>query len=268
MTFSQRLQPSVPLLMTLRQNERDLANDWLRLGAYDFIYDPLDQGEALHSVQQALLLSKWRILVAQNEQTLAHLRKRHEQYMAKQPQSPLSLDVGKLVDGSIEHIEASIHSLSKTIHLVETTLKWLDQSCIKNVDEARLRAVKGRVTGPLGGGSLFNLEGLGVQALLAPLWGESMQHGSPSGTDHTMTAQHSQKPQVPMHHCHTATIPWYLKRSGRPLPARRIGGLHKALSGTATGAGKPSLPTISRNVGKDGQAEAIRLLRRMAYRPH
>ena len=45
--YSHRIQPSIPFLLTLRADERDLARHWLDLGVYDFIFSPLAQARLL-----------------------------------------------------------------------------------------------------------------------------------------------------------------------------------------------------------------------------
>ena len=56
--------------MTLKDEERVFAEDWLDLGIYDFILDPFDPCEAFQSVQEALRLSQMRAMILRTEEAL------------------------------------------------------------------------------------------------------------------------------------------------------------------------------------------------------
>jgi len=141
LTCSQRLQPSVPLLMTVAAEEREVAKSWLDLGVYDFIFSPIDPGQVLESVQQALVLSKRRTMVVRKEQTLGYLRQRQERYQTNTSETPLHNAVDKLLQKSILRIEESKESLERTTKLIEASLERLQRSCKENELHAQQRAL-------------------------------------------------------------------------------------------------------------------------------
>jgi DNA-binding NtrC family response regulator len=145
LTCSQRIQPAVPLLMTLSADEQEVAPNWLDLGVYDFIFSPVDPSQVLESVQQAILLSKRRAVILQREQALHRLRQRRERYQINFADSPIRNEVDKLLKESIGRLEQSVESLTQTAKRIEASLQRLQQSCHENELRARQRALNGLV---------------------------------------------------------------------------------------------------------------------------
>ncbi len=141
LTYSHRIQPSIPFLMTLRADERDLARHWLDLGVYDFIFSPLDPGQVLESVRQAFLLSKRRASIAHKERVLVYLSRRQMLYHTSNAETPLRHEVSKLLQDSILRIEESAESLKQTVKRIEASLKGLERTCQNNELHARQRAL-------------------------------------------------------------------------------------------------------------------------------
>jgi DNA-binding NtrC family response regulator len=141
LTRSRMRQPPMPLLLTLRPDERENAQDWLDLGVYDFIFSPVDPSQAVESVQEALILSRRRAHIVHKEQALVQIRQRRERYLIKNAQIPLAQQVGELVKGSIARLEESAEAYKKTVNRIEMSLKALQYACQANELHARERAL-------------------------------------------------------------------------------------------------------------------------------
>ena len=127
--------------MTVTPDERDIAQNWLDLGVYDFIFSPIDPSQVLISVQQAFMLTKRRAMIVRKEQSLVYLQQRQERYQMNAPDTPVRNEVNKLLQGSIVRIEESKESLKHDTKLIEASLKRLQQSCQENELRARERVI-------------------------------------------------------------------------------------------------------------------------------
>ena len=141
LTRSRSVQPPVPFLLRLRQDEREFARHWLDLGVYDFIFSPIDPAQVLESLQHALVLSKRRARIAHQEQVLIGLRHRRDRYQANNPDSPMRYQVDEVFNGSIRRIEESAEMLKQTVTRVEASLSALQRACHDNELHARERAL-------------------------------------------------------------------------------------------------------------------------------
>jgi DNA-binding NtrC family response regulator len=141
LTCSRWIEPAVPFLLALKSDEREFAQQWLDLGVYDFIFSPVDPGQALESVRQALLLSKHRGLIARKKHALAELRRRRERYQAGTSETPLRHQTDALLKSSILRIQESTGSLEHTARRIEASLERLQRTCRHNEQHARQRAL-------------------------------------------------------------------------------------------------------------------------------
>ncbi|MGC3975740.1 MAG: hypothetical protein QM771_15360 [Nitrospira sp.] len=151
LTSSQRVTPPVPVIMTLRADEREVAQNWLDLGVYDFILDPFDPEEALESVQEALLLSQIRTRIHRTEEALLRLQMRREAYNSKAATdtSPRR-EVSQLQQQSILRLAESKESLGETLIALERTMKQLKQHRRERELYAKHRAEQRLGCGPSG----------------------------------------------------------------------------------------------------------------------
>ncbi len=140
LTSSQRSRPPVPLLMTLRHDEREVAQHWLDFGVYDFIFDPFDPREALKSVQEALLLSQIRAMIQRTDEALLRLRGRREAYQTNVADTSLRNEIDILLTRSIVRLEESKDSIEETFMSLERTLNQLKQNRRENELRAQQRA--------------------------------------------------------------------------------------------------------------------------------
>jgi DNA-binding response OmpR family regulator len=140
LTSSRRSRPPVPLIMTLRGDEREFAQDWLDLGVYDFIVSPFEPEEALQSIQEALLLSQIRAMILRTEEALLRLRWWREDPQTYGVDTSLGHEVELLLKQSIVRLEKSTNSLEETFFSLERTLKQLKQNRRKNELCAQQRA--------------------------------------------------------------------------------------------------------------------------------
>jgi hypothetical protein len=99
--------------MTVSADELEVAQSWLDLGVYDFVFSPVDPAQVLESVQQALALSKRRAMIVRKEQVLVGLRERRKRNQ-NTSETPLRNAVDKLLHTSILRIEESKESLERT----------------------------------------------------------------------------------------------------------------------------------------------------------
>jgi DNA-binding NtrC family response regulator len=143
LTCSRRVRPAVPFLLAVGPEEREVAHCWLDLGVYDFIFSPLEPSQVLESVQQALILSKWRAMIAHKEEKLTYLRQRRERYQNNTSEGPLRHQVNRLLQGSILQLEISAQTLQYTATRIEASLKRLERSCRQNELHAQQRALSG-----------------------------------------------------------------------------------------------------------------------------
>ena len=142
LTSSRRISPPVPLLMTLKDEERAFAEDWLDLGVYDFILYPFDLCEAFQSVQQALRLSQIRAMILRTEEALFRLQGRREGYRAHHADSSLFNEVHRLLEQSMVRLEKSKDSLEETFISLERTLRQLQHNRRENEFCAKQRATR------------------------------------------------------------------------------------------------------------------------------
>ena len=110
-------------------------------GCMILFFSPLDPGQALESVQQAVLLSKRRALIAHKEKVLVYLSRRQRLYHTSNTETPLRHEVSKLLQNSILRIEESAESLKQTVKRIKASLKGLEQTCQNNELHARQRAL-------------------------------------------------------------------------------------------------------------------------------
>jgi DNA-binding NtrC family response regulator len=134
-------QPPVPFLLTIKPDEREFAQHWLDLGVYDFILNPLEPRQAIESVQQALILSNRRAMIAKKENVLADLRKRRERYRTAASDTALRHQMDKLLKGSILRIQEATGYLKRSVEQMERSLNSLQRSCKQNELHARHRAL-------------------------------------------------------------------------------------------------------------------------------
>jgi response regulator RpfG family c-di-GMP phosphodiesterase len=141
LTCSRRVDPPVPFLLTIRPDEREIASQWLDLGVYDFVFSPFQPNQVCESVEDALLLSKRRALIARKQEILIYLRQRRERYQTNTPETPLRHYVDELLRKSMLRIQESTASLEQTAARIEVSLRRLQRTCQDNELRARQRAL-------------------------------------------------------------------------------------------------------------------------------
>ncbi|WP_447600042.1 hypothetical protein [Nitrospira sp. Nam80] len=141
LTSSRRVDPPVPFLLRLKPDEFEFAAQWLDLGVYDFLFSPFQLEQIRESIEDALLLSKWRALIARKQQALARLRERRDQHQCNSAETPLSYRVDELLAQSMLRVQESAASLEQTATRIEVSLKRLRQTCKSNERRAQQRAV-------------------------------------------------------------------------------------------------------------------------------
>jgi DNA-binding NtrC family response regulator len=142
LTRSRWAQRPIPFLLTIRPDERAMASSWLDFGAYDFILSPFEFREATLSVQQALLLSKRREMIAARERGLTDLYNRRARYRATAPNTPLGRRLDAMVRESLYRIQDATGYLKRHITQMERSLDALQRSCQQNELHARKRALQ------------------------------------------------------------------------------------------------------------------------------
>jgi DNA-binding NarL/FixJ family response regulator len=140
LTSSRRLDPPVPFLLTVRPDEFEFASQWLDLGVYDFVFSPLQASQVRESVADAVLLSKWRLLIARKQQALAYLRLRRDRYQSNTPETFLRHRVDGLLSQSVR-IQESTAALQQTSARIEVSLQRLRRACNDHELHAQQRAL-------------------------------------------------------------------------------------------------------------------------------
>jgi DNA-binding NtrC family response regulator len=143
LTCSRQVRPAVPFLLAVGSDRREVALSWLNLGVYDFIFSPVDPCQVLESVQQALILSEWRTMIAHRHEMLTYLRQRRERYQKSTSESRLRYQMNSLLQRSILRLEKSAQTLEKSAAQIEASLKRLERSCRQNEQHAQQRALNG-----------------------------------------------------------------------------------------------------------------------------
>jgi DNA-binding NtrC family response regulator len=140
-THTRSGRPPVPFLLTIKPDELEFAQHWLDLGVYDLILNPLEPRQAIESVQQALILSNRRAMIAKKEKALADLRRQRERYRTAASDTALRRQMDKLLKGSILRIQEATGYLKRSVEQMERSLNSLQRSCEQNELHARHRAL-------------------------------------------------------------------------------------------------------------------------------